>query len=70
MGDNSSNSSSVSLLKRGEKGLVERITNAIDAVIEKEKIKNNILKANDSMSIIEKSFPQYYKTIQDVFIID
>lgn len=66
LGDNSSNSSSVSLLKRGEKGLVERITNAIDAVIEKEKIKNNILKANDSMSIIEKSFPQYYKTIQDV----
>ena len=39
LGNNSSNGSSVNILKHGEKGLIERITNAIDAVIEKQKIK-------------------------------
>ena len=35
LGNNSSNASAVGILTNGEKGLIERITNAIDAVIEK-----------------------------------
>lgn len=37
LGDSSSNGSNVGQLTSGEKGLVERITNAIDAVIENQK---------------------------------
>lgn len=60
LGNNSSNGSSVNILKHGEKGLIERITNAIDAVIEKQKIKNGIVSASEPVSIIKKSFPRYY----------
>ena len=35
LGNNSSNASAVGILTNGEKGLIERITNAIDAVIER-----------------------------------
>lgn len=38
LGNSSSKGSNVGQLTSGEKGLVERITNAIDAVIEKQKV--------------------------------
>lgn len=66
LGNNSSNGSNVGQLTTGEKGLVERITNAIDAVIEKQKIKNSIVSAKDSSVIIKKAFPKYYSNMQDV----
>ena len=66
LGDNPSNGSNIGQLTNGEKGLVERITNAIDAVIEKEKRVNNIVSAKDSSVIIKKAFPKYYKNMQDV----
>ena len=37
VGGNESNASNIDMLQDGEKGIVERITNAIDAVIEKKK---------------------------------
>ena len=61
LGNNSSNGSSVNILKRGEKGIIERLTNAIDAVIEKQKIKHNISSASKATTIIEKAFPKYYE---------
>lgn len=66
LGNNISNGSNVGQLTSGEKGLVERITNAIDAVIEKQKVKNNIGIAKDSSIIIKKAFPNYYNNMVDV----
>lgn len=64
LGDNSSNGSSINILKHGEKGLIERITNAIDAVIEKQKEKHAIVGASDAESIIKRAFPKYYENLK------
>lgn len=66
LGNSSSNGSNVGQLTSGEKGLVERITNAIDAVIEKQKNKCGIVSAKDSLAIIKKAFPKYYENMIDV----
>ena len=66
LGNNSSNGSSINILKHGEKGLIERITNAIDAVIEKQKISNNIVSATEASSIIKKAFPKYYENFSNL----
>ncbi len=66
LGNNSSNGSSINILKRGEKGIIERITNAIDAVIEKQKIKNNIVGASSASNIIKKAFPRYYDNFSNL----
>lgn len=66
LGNNCSNGSNVGQLTTGEKGLVERITNAIDAVIEKQKIKCSIGSAKDSAVVIKKAFPNYYSNMLDV----
>ena len=61
LGDNSSNASSIGILKNGEKGLIERITNGVDAVIEKQKELCGIETANNSDVIIRKAFPKFYE---------
>lgn len=66
LGNSSSNGSNVGQLTSGEKGLVERITNAIDAVIDKQKAKCNIVTAKDSGVIIKKAFPNYYANMLKV----
>lgn len=66
LGNNSSNGSNIGQLTSGEKGLVERITNAIDAVIESQKSKYNIGSAKDSSVIIKKAFPKYFGNMQEV----
>ena len=53
LGNSSSNGSTVQMLKTGEKGLIERITNAIDAVIEKQKdIEATMLSVNNIKEMI------------------
>ena len=64
MGNNSSNSSSINGLKGGKKGLIERITNAIDTVIEKYK-SNYRLKPKYTSEVIKKAFPEYWELIKD-----
>lgn len=66
LGDNESNGSNVGQLTTGEKGVVERVTNAIDAVIEKERQKHGIRYAKNSSVIIKKAFPNYYNHMQNV----
>lgn len=66
LGNNSSNGSSVNILKHGEKGLIERLTNAIDAVIEKQKIVNSVTGAREASSIIKKAYPRYYENLQNL----
>ncbi|MBN2833459.1 MAG: ATP-binding protein [Candidatus Delongbacteria bacterium] len=67
LGENSSNGSSISILKKGEKGLVERITNAIDAVIEKQKDAYGMGFPANSEIIIKKAFPKYYSNLQRIY---
>jgi len=66
VGDNESNLSTINILKDPGKGLIERITNGIDAVIEKEKIDNNIDKVKNGNDIIKVAFPKYYQNRNDV----
>lgn len=60
VGENPSNASIIHSLKKSEKGLIERITNAIDAVIEKEKSRNNLTSARNAEVIVRKAFPRFY----------
>lgn len=66
LGNNPSNGSNIGQLQHSEKGLVERITNAIDAVIEKQKQKFNIQYAPDSETIIKKAYYDYYEIMRKV----
>lgn len=67
LGGTESNCSPVNILPIGEKGLIERITNGVDAVIEKQKNKLHIGSAKDSSVIISKAFPKFYENMQAVF---
>ena len=59
VGDNASNYSTIHILKNGEKGVVERITNAIDAVLEKNSnLVSNPVVASD---IVSKAFPKWFE---------
>lgn len=66
LGGNESNGSNAGQLTNGEKGLVERITNAIDAVIEKQIQVNGIVSPRTANSVIRRAFPSYYNNMQDV----
>lgn len=66
LGDNSSNGSSINILKHGEKGIIERLTNAIDAVIEKQKEKYSLVGACKASSIISKAFPKYFENLNNL----
>ena len=61
LGNNSSNASPITILKKGEKGLIERLTNGIDAVIEKQKQKQNLTSPKDAYAVISKAYPKYYE---------
>lgn len=66
LGGNKSNGSNANILSNGEKGLIERLTNAIDAVVAKEKEVNMITSANSSEVIIKAAFPNYYANINNI----
>ena len=61
VGNNESNASQINILKCGEKGLVERVTNAIDAVIEKQKIICGISSPQTAEMVLKKVFPKFYE---------
>lgn len=61
VGDSESNGSQINILTKGEKGLVERVTNAIDAVIEKQKNVCGVVSPKTADSVIKKAFPKYYE---------
>jgi hypothetical protein len=52
-------------LQNGEYGLVERLTNAIDAVIEKQKLINQFVDDVTAKDILAKSFPKYFQFLQE-----
>ena len=53
-GGNESNNSVIGILANGDNGIIERVTNAIDAVIEYEKEKNNIGSAKTPDVVVSK----------------
>lgn len=67
VGGNESNASNIDMLQDGEKGIVERITNAIDAVIEKKKETHNIPTADKVDKIVKTAFPKYYENKNNIF---
>ncbi len=66
LGDNPSNGSVIGMLKKGEKGLIERVTNAIDAVVEKQKAACGIVSAKDPAAVIKKAFPKYFENTKAI----
>lgn len=60
------NLSAINMLKDSGKGLIERITNGIDAVLEKEKAKFNISAPKSADEIIKVAFPRYYENKQRI----
>lgn len=56
VGNNESNHSTFQMLERGENGIIERLTNAIDAVIEKE----YFLNPDESLNSPRKSSEKYF----------
>lgn len=65
VGDNPSNASVINMLKKGEKGLIERITNGIDAVIEKQVNKMDCIPISAG-KVIQKAFPKYFAHCADI----
>ena len=61
VGNNPSNASVINMLRKGEKGLIERITNGIDAVIEKKVSESFGTLPSSSATVIKKAFPEYYE---------
>ncbi len=68
--NNPFNQSAVGILKDSGKGLIERITNGIDAILEKEIQKHNIQNPQTPTDIIRVAYPNYYKNKQDILIND
>ncbi|MEG0034765.1 MAG: hypothetical protein RSC93_07885 [Erysipelotrichaceae bacterium] len=66
VGDNPSNGSVINLLKDPEKGIVERVTNGIDAVLEYEKEKHGIKNVKDSDTLVKKIFPNFYQNKKSI----
>ncbi len=55
------NFSAINMLKDSGKGLIERITNGIDAVLEKEKEVHQIKEPKVADDIVKVAFPHYYE---------
>lgn len=66
VGDTKYNLSAINMLKDSGKGLIERITNGIDAVLEKQKEIYNIEKPKTADDIVKIAFPRYYENKQKI----
>lgn len=61
VGETEFNASTIDMLSSPGKGLIERITNGIDAVLEKAKEEYNIMNAKTANDIVKIAFPNFYK---------
>jgi hypothetical protein len=66
LGDNPSNASSIDIIDSGEKGIIERITNAIDAVIEKKVSELGLVSPKSQEVVVKKAFPKYYEKMMEI----
>lgn len=66
VGNDDMNAGTIDMLESGEKGIIERLTNAIDAVIEKEKIINDVYKPKKSFDVIKKAYPIYNNNVEKI----
>ena len=61
VGNTKYNLSAINMLKDSGKGLIERITNGIDAVLEKEKENYGLNSPKSADDIVKVAFPHYYE---------
>lgn len=61
VGETEYNASTIDMLSNPGKGLIERITNGIDAVLEKAKDDYKIENPKSSEEIVKIAFPRYYE---------
>lgn len=66
VGDNPSNSSVINILKSPDKGIIERLTNGIDAVLEREKLEHNISMPKCAEDIVKIVYPKYYENNRQI----
>ena len=66
VGGNDQNASVIDMLENGEKGIIERLTNGIDAVLEKKKIEYNLGMPKKSEQIVKAAFPKFYNHYKGV----
>ncbi|WHQ37499.1 hypothetical protein [Spiroplasma sp. SV19] len=67
VGNNSSNYSIINMVSSPEKGIIERLTNAVDAVIEKNVIKFKLEeKINSTEKVIEHCYPKLHESREKV----
>lgn len=66
VGDTKYNLSAINMLKDSGKGLIERITNGIDAVLEKQKEIHSIENPYIADDIVKVAFPHYYENKQKI----
>ena len=66
LGGTENNFSTINMLKDPGKGLIERITNGIDAVLEKAKEQYNIQNPKNADEIVEVAFPNYFANRQAI----
>jgi len=66
VGHNEQNASVIDMLESGEKGIIERITNGIDAVLQKQMLNHNIINANNPEKIVKIAYPKYYDHYQNI----
>jgi len=66
VGNNPSNGSVINILSKGEKGLIERITNGIDAVIEKKVATMGQSHPDSAKSVIKVAYPKYWKNCEEI----
>jgi len=67
LGNNNSNGSTIGILKKGEKGIIERLTNAIDAIIEKQCEIHGLASPKNSEAVIKRAFPKYYANLKKIY---
>jgi len=68
VGNNFNNAATIDLLSEGDRGIVERLTNCIDAVLERKKQEIAISDSPSYKNLIKKAFPKYSSHCDHIFI--
>lgn len=67
VGGNFNNASTIDLLADGDKGIIERLTNCIDTVLERKVNELNISGRQKTDYVLKKAFPKYMNNVERVF---
>lgn len=65
VGDNPSNASTIQILNESEKGIIERLSNAIDSVLVKNK-EDRDLRPKNAEDVLRVSYPNFFKMRKNI----